>query len=102
MDHLKDKPAEASGLATFLGSLDYALTTMGDGGTRVIAPDRTKPDNAPKTGGEVLKEGIDKAKDRGPDSPDSKSRKSGDTPKTSGDVLRDLAKSERLDTGSGR
>ena len=43
LDHLKsDQPAEANGLATFLASLDYALTTMGDG-HRPVGADHTTP-----------------------------------------------------------
>ncbi len=85
-----DKPAEAAGMAAFLGSLEYAMTTMADS-VRTIAADHTRPDNSPKTGGDVLKDTLkpDKTDDanKQPAKPDT-------APKTGGDVLKDGLKRE--------
>jgi len=85
LDHLKsDNPAEATGLASFLASLDYALTTMGDG-ARPVGGDHTRPDNAPKTGGDVLKESLTP----------SRSQPASDAPKSGGEILKDSTKPDR-------
>jgi len=96
LDHLKsDNPAEANGLATFLTSLDYALTTMGNA-TRPVGPDRTTPDNAPKSGGSVLKDSLkdDKAKAKEDDTTRQPSKPDA-APTSGGDVLRDSVKADR-------
>jgi len=99
MDHLKGQPAEASGLVTFLASLDYALTTMGDG-HRATGPTAVRPDNAPKSGGDVLKDTIERDTPKGEPGTRRPDADSPAGPKSGGDVLKDTVKADRK--GQGR
>ncbi len=65
-----DRQADAQGLGLFLGSLEHALNVMGNG-VQSIGGAHIKPDNAPKTAGEVLKSSVidEKAKPKESDNP---------------------------------
>lgn len=60
-----DSPADAAGLEVFLYSLDRALVAMANNAATGPGRINVTPDDAPKTGGEVLKEGIEKDRERG-------------------------------------
>ena len=68
LDSIREKqPASVRDLAHFLNSLDFALLSMGEA-PRPVGSIDLRPDDAPKTAGDVLKDSIkdEKSKDQKP------------------------------------
>ncbi len=79
-----ESPADAAGLEVFLQSLDHHLANLGTPGTPTVAPAQADltPDDAPKTGGDVLRESIREGRPVG-------------TPRSGGDAAKSEAQRDR-------
>jgi hypothetical protein len=95
-----DSPADAQAVDLFLRSLDNAVVGMGMGtagggaAPGTVAQD-LRPDDAPKTGGDVLKQSIKETRDRDEAPSPTRQPRTDNVPRTGGDVAKDAIQKDQ-------
>ena len=91
----EEKSGDLADFQVFLGSLDYALRNMANA-SLPSGTTHTEPDNAPATGGDVLKDTIKKDSSSKDDRPAPAVRTAPpDAPKSAGDILKETIKEDK-------